>query len=105
MFDNDTESNCCKSFLQHIPQALNTDTEDEMNELRGSITMLNIKVEDLESKLKHKITAHKSIELLLVEKSSLNKELESRCQKLSAECDALQKNAGAVEEVCVCCSI
>ena len=64
--------------------------------------MLNLKVSELEDKLKNEITAHKGVELSLVERNTMNKELENRVRLLSAECDALKKS-GAGSEVSRLC--
>ena len=64
--------------------------------------MLNLKVSELEDKLKNEITAHKGVELSLVERNTMNKELENRVRLLSAECDALKKSGAGSEVSCLC---
>ena len=86
--------------LKAEKERMTADTEGECNELRGSITMLNLKVGGLEEKLKLESTAHEGAKSLLVERNSLNRELENRCRLLAAECDILKKNGGD-DEVCI----
>jgi len=63
-------------------------TEDECNELRGTITMLNLKVTDFEEKLRDEVRAHKSAEVMLAERNTLVKEMETQCKRLTAERDS-----------------
>ena len=62
-------------------------TEDECNELRGTITMLNLKVTDFEEKLRDEVRAHKNVEVKLAERNTLVKEMEAQCKRLTTERD------------------
>lgn len=67
------------------------DIDGECNELRGKVMMLNLKIEDFESKLQVETNARENAENLLVERSNVVKKVEERCKRITVERDALKE--------------
>ncbi|XP_066914646.1 putative leucine-rich repeat-containing protein DDB_G0290503 isoform X2 [Clytia hemisphaerica] len=76
--------------LRKEKEGLSTLTEDECNELRGSVTMLNFKLSDLEDKLRIENEAHLKTKGTLDERVNLFAELETRCKEVTMERDNLK---------------
>lgn len=78
----------CESFTQ-----VKGEIEGECDELRGKVTMLNLKIEDFEKKLKEESDARQSAEVSLAESSNLLKAAEERCNRIIVERDSLKNSA------------